>query len=143
VAIRAQQRFAWYAEALHVHRMAHAVSGTAVPDAKLFAGAAQKQMIVGILEIGLEQVVIDVLRGELGLDSGKVHRFELKHHHGSGGILGKSLVNFKAGLLSGFHAALDQMAADQLLADIFAHASICFLQHNRVRNYRAIAAALV
>jgi hypothetical protein len=84
-------------------------------------------MIVRIFEIGLEQIVIDVLRGELGLDSGKVHRFELEHDHGSGGILSKGLVNFKADLLSGFHAALDQMAADQLLADIFAHASAPFI----------------
>jgi hypothetical protein len=44
-------------------------------------------MIVGILKFGLEQVVIDALRGERGPDSELVRRFEFEHYHDVGGIL--------------------------------------------------------
>jgi hypothetical protein len=79
-----------------------------------------------IFKVPPEDAPYRPIRRELGLDSGKVVRLELEHHHASGGILGKSLGDSKPDLLSGFHATLDQMGADQLLADIFAHASISF-----------------
>ena len=51
-----------YAEALHVHRVADAVAGLGVPEAEALAGRAQEQVVVGVAEVGLQQVVVDVLQ---------------------------------------------------------------------------------
>jgi hypothetical protein len=54
-----------------VHGVAHAVARTAVPNAEFLAGATEKEMVVCILEVDLQQVVIDALGGKLGLDAAK------------------------------------------------------------------------
>jgi len=52
-----------------VNRMADAVSRPAVPEAESLAGAAQKQVIIGIFKIGLQQIVVDILRRKFGFDA--------------------------------------------------------------------------
>ena len=41
------------------------------------AGAAQEEVVIGVFEIGLEEVVIDILRRQLGLHARQLHGFEL------------------------------------------------------------------
>ena len=75
-------------------------------------------MVVGVAEVGLQEVVVHVLRGELGPHPVQVHRLELQHHHGPGGVLGERLVDPDADLRSGHQLALDEVTGDQLLGDV-------------------------
>ena len=88
-------------------------------------------MVVGVFEIGLQQVVIHVLGRKLGLDPAKPHSFELQHHHGSSGVLSESLVNFKTDFLTRLHSALNQMTLDQFLRYIFSHGFTSITQISR------------
>jgi hypothetical protein len=101
--------------------MADTVSGAAVPDPKLLTGAAQKEVIIGILKIGLQQVVIDILGRKLRPDTRQLHGLELQHHQRSCGILRERLVDREADLRAHFHPALDEMAGDQFLRKVLAH----------------------
>jgi len=44
-------------------------------------------MVVGVLVIGLQQVVVNGLGGQFDLDPRQPHGDKLKHGHGAGGIL--------------------------------------------------------
>jgi hypothetical protein len=68
MAVGADQRLAGFPEALHVDGVAHAVAGAAVPDTEALARAAQELVVVCVLVVLLQQIVIDVLRRELGPD---------------------------------------------------------------------------
>ena len=93
VAVRAQQGLARLAEVLHVHGVRDAVAGAREVHAEALAGALQEQVIVRVLEVFLDQVVVDVLRGQLGLDPIQAHRLQLQHHQRAGGVLGQGLVD--------------------------------------------------
>ena len=43
--------------------------------------------------VGLQQVVVDVLRRQLGAHAVEAHRLELEHHHRAGRVLGEGLVD--------------------------------------------------
>ena len=77
-------------------RVADPVARPAVPDTELFACAKQKQVVVGILEIRLQQIVIDVLGRPLRLGPGNLHGFELQHHHGPGGVLRQGSIDARS-----------------------------------------------
>jgi len=121
VAVRTDQRFAGHAEALHVHGMADPIAGTAIPDAEFFTRAQQKKMVVGIFVIELQQIMIDILRGQFCPHPRHLHGFESQHDQCAGRILGQGLIDSKPDLLSGPHGATDQMRCDQFLGDIFSH----------------------
>ena len=113
-----------FSEALHVNGMADPVARPAVPDAELFARAKQKQVVVGILEIRLQQIVIDVLGRHLGLGPGNLHGLKLQHHHGSGGILGQGLIDAQSNFLPRRHFPVHQVSLDQLLGNVLFHGDI-------------------
>ena len=87
--------------------MAHPVAGPAVPDPEPPAGATQEPVVVRVLEVGLQQVVIDILRRHLRLNPVQAQRLELEHHHGAGGVLGQGLVDLQSDLLSHLGDAVD------------------------------------
>ena len=93
VAVRADQRLARLAEALHVDRMADAVAGAAVPDAEAPAGAAQEQMLVRVHVIVLDEVVVDVLRRQLDLDPLDAHGLEFEHDQRAQHVLQQGLID--------------------------------------------------
>ena len=51
--------------------MGDAVSRLAEMDAVPGAGALQEAVIVGVAKVGLEQVVVDILRGQVDSDPGE------------------------------------------------------------------------
>ena len=115
------ERLARLAEALHVDRMADAVARTAVPQPEAPAGAAQEQMVVGILVVGLQEVVVDVLRRQLGLDPLDPHRLQFQHHQRAQHILQKGLIDLQCDFSTGPHVAVEKVGLDQLLRDIEGH----------------------
>ena len=98
--------------------------GPAVPDAEPLAGAAQEQVIVGVLVVLLDEVVVDVLGGQFGLDAVEAHRLQLQHDQRAGGVLGQGLVDADADLLAGLHPPFDQVRLDEFLGDIEAHGQL-------------------
>lgn len=122
VTVGAQQCLARNAEALHVHGMAHAVARRRIPDPESAASAPQKEMVVGIAEVGLDQVVVHVLGGQLGPDPVEAHRLQLQHHERPGGVLGERLVDPDRDLGPRREIALDEVRCDELVRDAESHA---------------------
>ncbi len=80
-------------------------------------------MVVGVAEIGLEDVVVDVLRRHLGVRAVEVHGLQLEHHDRAGGVLGERLVDADADLRSRRHLPMDEVGADELPRHVLGHAS--------------------
>ena len=121
VAVGAHQRLARFAESLLMHRMAHAVAGPAEPEAKPPARAFEKQVVVGILGVFLNQVVIDVLHRQLGADPIQLHRFEFEHHQSARRVLRQGLVDPQPDFAPGRHFPFEQMGFNQLASDVLRH----------------------
>ena len=62
VRVRAGQRRARPPEPLHVHRVRDPVARPGVPEPEPLAGRAQEQVVGHVALVGLQQVVVDVLR---------------------------------------------------------------------------------
>src|SRR5687767_7550991 len=97
---------------LHMHRMADPVAWAAVPDTESFASTLKKQVIVGVLEIGLDQVVVHVLNRDLRPGTSQPHRFQFEHHQGASSILRQSLIDANPDHFTGNHLSFDEMAFD-------------------------------
>src|SRR5690606_30943792 len=108
--------------------MAYPIPRTAIPDTELLARGPQKQMVVRIAEVGLEEVVIHVLRGKLGPHARHVHGLELQHHHSARGVLGEGLVDAQRDLRARPHLAINQMAFNELLRHVLPHCSSISVQ---------------
>ena len=121
VRVRAQQRLARRAEALHVHRVRDAVAGLGEPQPPLARRRSQEQVVVGVAEVRLQQVVVDVLRRDLRADLRDAELLELEHHHRPGGVLRERLVDPQPDLAPGGQLALEQVRSDQLVGDAATH----------------------
>ena len=76
-------------------------SGSGKPEAETLARAAQEEMVVGVLVIGLDDIVVDILYADLGLHPIQVRGFELQHHQCTGGVLRQRLVDANPDFLTG------------------------------------------
>jgi hypothetical protein len=121
MAVGAQQSAPWDSKTFHVNRVANTVARAALPDAELPAGAQKKQVIIGIFEIGLQQIVIHILREKLGFNPRDLHGLKFQHHHCAGSILCQGLIDSKANFFSRLHAPIHQMGFNQFLGDILSH----------------------
>ena len=68
-------------------RVTDSIAGSAKPKPESPAGALQENVIVWILEIGLDQVMVNVLNRDLRFDAVESHRIQFKHNQRPGGIL--------------------------------------------------------
>jgi hypothetical protein len=121
MAVGADKRLTGPAEPLHVHWVADAVAGPAVPHAEATAGRPQEQMLLGVQVVGFEEVVVDVLRDDADLHAVDPHRFQLQHHERSENILEQGLVDAQRDLVAGDHAPGNEPGADQILGDVERH----------------------
>ena len=121
VAVGAHQRLARFAESLLMHGMAHPVAGPAEPDTKPPARAFEKQVVVGILGVLLNQVVIDVLHRQLGANAIQLHRFQFEHHQSPRRVLRQGLVDPQSNFAPGRHFPFEQMGFNQLASHILWH----------------------
>ena len=71
-------------------------------DAVAGAGGLQVLVVVGVLVVGLQQVVIDVLGAEIGLHPVQAQCFEFEHRHGAGGVLQQGVVDADGDLFAGY-----------------------------------------
>ena len=75
-------------------------------------------MIIGIPEIGLQKIVIDILNCRFNFDMIDIHRLQLKHDQRSGGILLEDLVNPQAYFASGIHLSGEEMGFNEFMGYI-------------------------
>jgi len=80
-------------------------------------------VVVGVLEAGLQGVVVDVGHAALGFHAGYVHGLELQVSHGAGGVLGKGLVDAQGyiGPGGGEFTAPNQVGLDEFLRQVQRH----------------------
>lgn len=92
---------------------------------KSAAGAFKKNVILGIEVIDLQDVVIDILGADFGMDQVEFHRLERKHDQRAGRILGQSLIDPDRYWRAGLHRSIDQVRRNQLLRDVSIHDRLC------------------
>ena len=78
-------------------------------------------MVIRIFEIGLEQVVIDVRNGKLGLDARNPHRHELEKYHGSCCILLQGMIDPDGYFRARFHFPVYEVSLYDLFRNGFSH----------------------
>ena len=105
--------------------MRDAIAGLGEPEPEALAGRAQEVVVLGVLAVGLEQVVVDVLHRNLGARPVQAHRLELQHHHRAGGVLGEGLVDVQPDLLARGPLAGHQVGLDQLLRNVLCLSVVC------------------
>jgi hypothetical protein len=115
VAVGANEHQSWLAEPLHVNGVADAVTGAAVPDAEAPAGATQEQVLVGVQVVVLNEVVVDILRGEPNLHLLDAHGLKFEHHQRAEHVLQKGLIDGKRDLIARSQRAHNKMRAHKLL----------------------------
>ena len=134
--VRAEEGHAGLAEAFLVDGVADAVARAAEPDAESPAGALEEEVIVGVPEVLLDEVVIDVLRGELGSYALEAHGFELQHHERPGRVLRERLIDANAYLFASSHASRGEVRCDQLLGDVHSHGCCVLARGSAKRSAR-------
>ena len=81
-------------------------------------------MVIGVLEVFLEEVMVHILGRKLGPDARNSQGFEFQHDQGAGRVLGQCLIDFQTDLFAGPHTAFNQVTFDQLLRYVFAHGRV-------------------
>lgn len=81
--------------------------------------ALQKKVVVGVLEVRLHQVVVNILCRYFGFYLRQAESFELQHHHGTGGALAQGLVDLQLYRFASLHTTTEQMPHDQLRCQFF------------------------
>ena len=112
VAVGADERLARHGEALAVDVVADPVPGPREPDAVLRGHRLEEPVVVGVLEVDLEDVVVDVDDRRVDLDPVVPEELELHHRHRPGRVLRERLVDGDRDLL-----ARDELPADEVLLE--------------------------
>ena len=121
VAVGADQGFAGYAESFKMHLMTDAVAGAGEPDAVLFGDRADEAVVVGILEAGLEGVMVDISNRALGLDSRNADSLKFKVSHCAGSVLREGLVDADADLVSLYELAVNDVSLQYFFGKCKSH----------------------
>jgi hypothetical protein len=95
--------------------MADAVAGTREDDSVFFGGRLYVTVVVGVLETGLEHVVVDVGDRALSAYARYSEGFELQIRHRTRGVLRESLINVQCYLGTRRHVAGDKVTFDDFL----------------------------
>ena len=114
--------------ALDVHVVADAVAGSRVVDPVLATQRPQHPVVVGVLEVELDHVVVDVLQRALDLDPRDVELLELHERHGPGGVLEQRLVDLQRDRLAWRELTVDDVVAEDLAGEVLGHSDLCSLR---------------
>ena len=84
-------------------------------------GALEVDVIVRIFVVCLDNVVIHVLDGKIGLYRAHLQGLEFQHGHGPRGVLKKYLVDSDADFLTRNQFSFNQVSFEYLLGQILSH----------------------
>ena len=91
--VGAEQRLTGNAEALSMDLMGDAIAGGGEQDTEPRRGGLEEPVVIGVLEIRLQDIVIDITNRQFGFYARDLQRFERQIGHGTGGVLGQGLVD--------------------------------------------------
>jgi hypothetical protein len=97
------------------------ISRGAEVDPVASTGGLQVFVIIRIPVIGLQDVVVYVLRPKLHLDPLHSQGFEFQHGHGPGRILKESVIHADGNLLASGQLTLDKVSLQNLMGEILRH----------------------
>src|ERR1700745_4399689 len=101
-----------------MYRMADTITGTAIPDPEPLTCTQKEEMIIGILMVFLNEIMVNILTGQLRSRAVQSHRLQFEHHESPGRILCECLIDANPDLLPRRHRARKQVRVDQFLGDI-------------------------
>ncbi len=78
-------------------------------------------MVVGVLVVGLQQVVIDVLGAQLRLHRIEAQGLEFEHCHRPGGVLQQGMVDANGDLLAGHQLAGHEVVFQYFVRQVHGH----------------------
>ena len=78
-------------------------------DAVTSTRRLKESVIVRIFAVGLKDVVIHILGGQLNLDRINSQRLEFQHGHGSGGVLKQCLIYLDGDLFAWNQTSINKM----------------------------------
>jgi hypothetical protein len=107
-----------------MYRMADAIAGPAIPDPEPLTCSQKEKMIVGILIVFLNEIVVNLLAGQVRSCAVQSHRLQFEHHESPGRILCECLVNVNPDFLSYRHRAREEVRLDEFLGDIQSHVDL-------------------
>src|SRR5829696_666593 len=119
--ISPDERRAGPGEALDVQVVADAVPRTGVVDAVSGGEGLQEAVVIWVLEVELDDVVVDVLDGEIHLGAVHAHPLELQAGHRACSILEQRLVYPQPDLLAGIERPFDHVVPEDLGDQILRH----------------------
>jgi hypothetical protein len=82
------------------------------------AGSLQIAVIVGVFEVGLQQVMVNVLGCKLDLNPLDSQGLEFQHCHGACGVLQKSVVNADGYFLTRHQETFNQVVGKNLAGQV-------------------------
>jgi len=97
------------------------ISREAEADPVASTGGLQVFVIIRIPVIGLQDVMVYILRRKLHLDPFHSQGFEFQHRHGPGRILKESVINADGNLLTADQLTLDKVSLQNLMGEILRH----------------------
>ena len=121
VGVGTDHRGAGPAEAGLVDGMGDSVAGLGEPQAVALGRRLEEQVVLRVLLIRLEEVVVDVLDGQLCAHAVQSQCFEFEHHHRARGVLGECLIDGQTDLVARLRRPFHQMRADEFLSDVLRH----------------------
>ena len=123
-----------HAEALQVDLVRDAVARLGEMDAELLRRGHEEDVVVGVLVVGLEQVVVDVLGRQLHLDPVNPEGHELQHRHGAGCVLEQGVIDPDGDLLAGDQFPFHQMCFENLRCKVLSHFESPFKSATETRH---------
>ncbi len=142
MAVGAEERGARLAEALQVDLVANAVAGAREADAVAARDRQEVAVVVGVLEAGLEGVVVDIADRELGGEAFDAHGLELEIGHRPRRVLRQGLVDADADFAAALPLAFDEVRLEDLPRQALAHAASDLLAiYTNEMNKNAIPSA--
>jgi hypothetical protein len=101
-----------------VHLVGDAVARPAEVDAVSLAGSLQVTVVVGVTEVGLQEIVVHILGRQFHPHPLHPQGLELQHGHGAGGVLEQGMIDTDGDLLAGHQVARDQVIGENLLGQV-------------------------
>jgi len=126
VAVRAEGDFPGRCEPLEVDLMAYAVAGPGEVGAELLRRHLEEKVVVGVHEIRLEHVVIDVRDGKGHLDPVYSDGLEFEPCHGPGSVLRVYLIDAHPDGTLRCQLSVNTVSVKDLLNDVPSHSAFLF-----------------
>ena len=114
----------WLGEALQRHVVRDPVARARVVDPVLARDRLQHAVVVGVLEVQLDHVVVDVLHRPVHPNPRDAELLELHAGHRAGGVLEQGLVDAQGDRLARRQLALHQVLGQDLAGGVLGHLPI-------------------